>query len=596
MNRKITLFAMIAAMFAVSSCSKKDVPTGNEVEQDYVFSAIINDSEDAGTKVSLDGAPVGGIQAQKWDADDRICVIDASGFIVGSSEGFAITEGAGTKTATFSGKKYFGQGNPAYAVYPVSACSVADNGYVTFALAAEQDGTIGNAIMLGKIVEKTITFSNACSVIKMQVGETSGPNNYTGDKAITSISVGATKIAGKFTSSDFVSLTPSSDAVDEITVTPASGETFTSGSTIYIPIFPAESSTDISLTFTNKEGAVASVTVDGRKYRKNYIKDLGTAGAMKFTKTIEIKTLSEFLTFSNNVNNGSVDYSGATIDITCGFKNTAFGVQEDFVNSGLMIEDTHGVLNDATLNFNNDRITFGGGEFAAILNTNGGGILFNNLSSDNVTICGLGVRGQGRTDTKIYGCNGCFGGLVGNYTGNRLVLQDCTVSDLCVDNITGTPLTFGALVGKTSGDVIIEGFQFSSQMISNPAGDIEYEGVIGYATGDISLSFKDVYVQEDIGIASVLSANSKFGVLLGYGAGSLTVNITDCSFYGMTVYGPCAESERSSYYYICPGSHGSEDVPGDFPAYVIGGKIDGATVNFDGYHQSITSYCQFTVK
>ena len=603
MKKTYYIFSVIASTLLLAGCAKETAQNiSDEQLVEYSILAKVDwpvaEAED-GTKVTLNSF------TPAWEEGDEILVLDAAQKPVGktgSEDGGIFTYSSGK----FTGKVKVGQ-TPKYAIYPASAATVDGDAAVTAGTLMngtdDKNGSIKGAVMLGSSSNgTTFTFTNACAVLKINTGNY-GKSGGT-DPAITSVKVSAsygstaTPVAGAFTI-DWTNLSiskASSGAVNELTIAPSSGN-FPANQNIYIPILPlpkndSDVAPSMAFEFTNANGGTATVSHDfTAAITANTLKTLGTAQGLIFRHTdVTISTLQDWLTFSSNVNSGSENYSGATIDISVNIYG--INTQEEFTHTGLMIEDTYGVLNDAILDFNNKQIAFGECEYA-IPSENGGGFLFNTLTSDNVTIRNLNIYFSPSPGRSLLYTYNCFGGFVGKYTGSKLTIKDCSIYNLSttqIYSIGDAGIKTGIYVGETTGDVNINGGTIQAAVYDKYT---QYGGIIGYASGNVNLSFNDINIYDlTIGNSTATTQDSYYGLCLGYGSGNLNINIENMEMYGLTVYGASGRN-----YYTCPEGHGSEDNgSGAFTSYAIGGIIEGTTVNFNNYNQIYISYHDFSVE
>ncbi len=106
------ILLLAAAIVVLSVSCKKEASVDNaelQLEDCSVSASVL----DADTKVTLDGV------TPKWEAGDKILVLDTNKKPLGRTGEFTLTEGQNSISGKFSGQKYFGQ-TPAYAIYPAS--------------------------------------------------------------------------------------------------------------------------------------------------------------------------------------------------------------------------------------------------------------------------------------------------------------------------------------------------------------------------------------------------------------------------------------------------------------------------------------------
>ena len=290
-----TTFLAFAAALIFNSCSKDakcvdDVSDRGELV-DFILAAGVEEvtPENQGTTKTVMNSD--GI-TPNWSEGDQILILDASMKPVGDDGIFTLSEGEGTASAIFAGKKYSKQ-TVAYAIYPASAATVADNGTVVSGVMSADDGTISGAIMLGSSSDGTsVSFINACAVLKINTG------NYSGTSSIKSIGVSAlyndTKapLTGGF-SIDWSTLSIAPDeslASTGITVLLPTSLIGTDKD-VFIPIFPLEKKDDLApslqFRFVNSNDAPAELSYAlTAAINPGVAKNLGRASSLSFEEPI----------------------------------------------------------------------------------------------------------------------------------------------------------------------------------------------------------------------------------------------------------------------------------------------------------------------
>ena len=152
------------------------------------------------------------------------------------------------------GKAYF------WGLYPYNANASCDGSAITTTLPASQKAYQGDLaddllVTVGRSENLAIYFKNTCAVIAFTLSQDNiskvtfrGRNNE--------------KVAGEFKSSfgsgNKLTITPTDNAVEAISVTPAESATFIKGKTYYFAILPQNFASGYTLTFTKNDETVAS--------------------------------------------------------------------------------------------------------------------------------------------------------------------------------------------------------------------------------------------------------------------------------------------------------------------------------------------------
>ena len=254
MKRLIVISGCLALLVAAASCVKKavetDFPTPENAMVQASVSAVIAD-----TKVSLSGV------SPRWEAGDRIAVFTTDGTLCPAFT----TSDSGT-TATFSGTKPEGS-TLAFAVYPYSAAVSASGSSYTISVPAEQDGSIGSAVMAASADGDVLRFSNLCSVIKLSVPASLGVRKIE--------VIGDNALSGSFTVSSSLAVTAPSSPSDAEKRVSVSSSSNLSGE-VLIAVIPS-SSKKLQMVLTNASGKAALVSNDlGSALAAGHIKNLGS--------------------------------------------------------------------------------------------------------------------------------------------------------------------------------------------------------------------------------------------------------------------------------------------------------------------------------
>ena len=152
------------------------------------------------------------------------------------------------------GKAYF------WGLYPYNASVSCDGTCITTTLSSTQlayQGDVADDLLVtvGRSRDLAMSFKNACAVI----GFTLCQDNIS---KVTFKGNNNEKVAGEFkasfSSSDQLSVTPTSNAVKSIEITPAESSTFVKGKTYYFAILPQHFQSGYTLTFTRNDGHFAT--------------------------------------------------------------------------------------------------------------------------------------------------------------------------------------------------------------------------------------------------------------------------------------------------------------------------------------------------
>ena len=235
MKKIIYASVCLAAVFAAASCEKQVVETDLINQEQQMVPASLS-AGFAQTRVSIDGV------SPKWTSGDRIAVFTTDGTLCPAFS----TEDSGS-SAKFSGTKPDGS-TLGFAVYPYSAAVRASSGNYTVTIPAEQDGTIGSAVMAASCSgsdRESIAFSNLACVIKLNVpaslgvrkveivsdSAVSGEFTVDGNLGITTpktVAAGADRVSvssGSALSGDiFISIIPSSERNLQVVLSDAAGK------------------------------------------------------------------------------------------------------------------------------------------------------------------------------------------------------------------------------------------------------------------------------------------------------------------------------------------------------------------------------------
>lgn len=259
------LFFAFAAFAALASCAKKEIsspvvePSAERHEVSFVATA-------AETKTQLDDKSV------IWEADDAIRLKFTKSEAVLTEE-FTVSDGAGTNNATFKGSvpntltTDGGYSDNAYAVYPSSAMDPA-TGTVTFTLDAAQQVAPGsfpsgknltsalislNALNAGEV--ENALMQNAFAIMRFTLPEHVASLKITGTAGLAGAAALDFDEYGRLAVSSWTSESAS------VTLTPAEGETFSTGETYNILIYPGTHS-KLSVELTHDDGCKLSKTLE----------------------------------------------------------------------------------------------------------------------------------------------------------------------------------------------------------------------------------------------------------------------------------------------------------------------------------------------
>ena len=274
--KKLLFLSGALAVLLAASCEKKVVETDFTEEIRMVpvtLTGTLPETAEADSRVTLDGV------TPKWTAGDPVALFTTSG--VRCTDPFTAQTG-GSATTTFSGTKPDGS-TLAFAVFPASSAVSVSGGTYTLTLPAEQDGTVGSAIMAAAVGpgEEAMSFRNLCNVVKLSIPASLNVRKIEllRDDAVS----------GTFTvnGGTLAVTTPSSpaDAAKRVTATRSSAF---SGE-VYLSVLPS-SSKKIRMVLTNASGHSALVEKDlSTAYTGGHLKNLGAVpSTLSFTDVAKI--------------------------------------------------------------------------------------------------------------------------------------------------------------------------------------------------------------------------------------------------------------------------------------------------------------------
>ena len=282
--RKILYIALGAMVLMLTACRHL-----NELADGFRLTAVMEG--DAQTKTTM--SPVeGGKSSVLWSAKDKIGVYVDNGT---SSVTYSLVDGAGTKSATFTGE---GSGSSYLAVYPKSAFSSRSGNTIQLTLPGEQaytkdsfaDGTFP---MLAVSQSTTLQFRNICSVIRIPL---TGSQNVS--RIVFRSNDPSIKVSGKgtvdYSNPDAPVLTMASNACDSLVMNTGGVQLDPDTPTEFFLIVPAQKYT---------AGFTVRIYADGKYMDKSYDADyttlrscFHTASSLPFTPTTGD---NQYLTFTS---------------------------------------------------------------------------------------------------------------------------------------------------------------------------------------------------------------------------------------------------------------------------------------------------------
>lgn len=245
----------------------------------------------------------GGGKSVVWKPGNAISLF----FISGSAGGNKFTTSTSGPKAEFLGTisavsgDLSGVGGQAYfwGLYPYNMSASCDGASITTSLTSSQKAYRGDVaddllVTVGRSSDLSIYFKNTCAVIGFTLcQENIKKVVFTGNKSES--------VAGEFKISlnddGSVQDSPTANAVESITITPAESSTFETGVTYYFAMLPGTFSKGYSLTFTKKDGGEAT-------YKRT------TAYTFKASTFYTMTNKDSGLTFTNPLPDGSITNDG----------------------------------------------------------------------------------------------------------------------------------------------------------------------------------------------------------------------------------------------------------------------------------------------
>ncbi|MBR1575620.1 MAG: hypothetical protein IJ654_04135 [Bacteroidales bacterium] len=241
MKKIFCISAALALLAATVSCEKGVVETDFTPNETPMVPVTLTGTIPE-TRVSLDGV------TPKWTAGDPIAVFTTDGTLCP-----AFSADQGGSTTTFSGTKPDGS-TLGFALYPYSSSASCSGGSYTFTLPAEQDGTLGSAVMAAQVPagEGEMVFSNLCTVVKVHIPA---------GMKITKIEIlRSDRVSGSFSvNGSTLAVTPAaapSGADRHVVASKSAGWT---NEDVYLSVLPS-SSKQLELLLTNAAGKMALVS------------------------------------------------------------------------------------------------------------------------------------------------------------------------------------------------------------------------------------------------------------------------------------------------------------------------------------------------
>lgn len=255
------------------ACNKitQENPTEQAPVQPLSFS-VTNDRDDD-TKAGISGTSI------LWQEGDAISIFDVAE--IPSNTEFILTEGSGTKSATFHSENAKASQTGYYALYPYDS-EASLNGDIMSGVRLKADQTLPSAgmandpaamVMAGYTTDNSIAFKNVCAYLKFTVGDfDSSP--------LTEVSVsanGGERLAGSFGLSFENGVPVISDITEGsgiVTLKPSQG-TFEEG-TYYLAIIPQTLSDGLTVTFKNSSKKYWLTTTKSVEVKHGDVIDLGS--------------------------------------------------------------------------------------------------------------------------------------------------------------------------------------------------------------------------------------------------------------------------------------------------------------------------------
>lgn len=245
-------FIYIAAIIMATACARELIPE-EEPLQIPNSSDFIAD-HDLGTRSSM-----GNALAVNWEEEDEISVFAGE---KGRNRKYALTEGAGTSRAVFSGASY--EEDVYYALYPYNNAAVLTDGKISARIPSEQKAVNygfapGVNVAAAKSDNHTLTFMNVCSLLRIRI--TRSDLTFIGIRG-NGGEILAGDIMVDFTGDEPVAI-PAGEGEAEITLVPSEGRL--KPGVYYIAVIPQDFPAGLTVTLNADAGnPAAKVNYSGR--------------------------------------------------------------------------------------------------------------------------------------------------------------------------------------------------------------------------------------------------------------------------------------------------------------------------------------------
>ena len=243
------LFAALAALVAVA-CSKQETESFGDVSN--LVEVKYNVTSSSLTKTSLNGKTV------SWTDGDKVNVFDDKG----TSTTGTITSGVLTTAIAADATKI-------YVSYPYSAAATLSGSAISTRLPEIQRATAGSfdenanlSVAWGAKDASTLHFLNAGTIVKFSLA-TDNVSEVTvvsaGGEAIASAAT--LSMSGESSEAGSVSAVPASGAQSYVTLKPANGGHFSSGTTYVAAVLPQTLASGVSIVATDTSNKTTYATV-----------------------------------------------------------------------------------------------------------------------------------------------------------------------------------------------------------------------------------------------------------------------------------------------------------------------------------------------
>ena len=283
------LIPLLAAAFILAACQAVE-PAPSPGEEAPVGEMTFRASSEVATRAYVDGLTV------LWDASDELAVYDDAG---SEKAVFTLKSGAGTSSATFSGK-VSSAATAFYAAYPGASVSSASGQTLTLSLPAAQKLVEGGrnldpAALVGVAATSgnDLQFKNVVAAIRFKLD--------VDDIVSVSLKGGSDEPLAGTVKVDAATgnVTEVTEGFSEVVLTPA-GETFAKGQYV-ITLLPGSFSRGVVLTFTARDGStVVRENANALTITRSHLLDLAAfinLSETEFTflpgETREIRVLSQ---------------------------------------------------------------------------------------------------------------------------------------------------------------------------------------------------------------------------------------------------------------------------------------------------------------